>query len=207
MAQSGSAPVWGTGGRGFESRRPDQIPIEMSVLGDVRTVTSGAVPSLLGRRLPAVELAMEAVGDALEQVVGLPNGRDVQHRRRLLTHQRPLVRVLGKWVASLAGVPGRTAVHRTGLRVLPIPEVQVVQDVPRLGQVGADLHHLAEERDVLVLEAGHGRSRLQVDRLLVLLLLPLEQEHALSFVPDDCRDASSRSVVRWTGQAGDRPPP
>ena len=25
VAQSGSAPVWGTGGRGFESRRPDQI--------------------------------------------------------------------------------------------------------------------------------------------------------------------------------------
>jgi hypothetical protein len=27
VAQSGSAPVWGTGGRGFKSRRPDQIPI------------------------------------------------------------------------------------------------------------------------------------------------------------------------------------
>lgn len=26
VAQSGSAPVWGTGGRGFKSRRPDQIP-------------------------------------------------------------------------------------------------------------------------------------------------------------------------------------
>ncbi len=32
MAQSGSAPVWGTGGRRFKSGRPDQILIKASKL-------------------------------------------------------------------------------------------------------------------------------------------------------------------------------
>ncbi len=35
VAQSGSAPVWGTGGRGFKSRRPDQHPSVRPAFGPV----------------------------------------------------------------------------------------------------------------------------------------------------------------------------
>ena len=61
VAQSGSAPVWGTGGRGFKSRRPDQ---HLSVRAESTTRSSrprGVGPAAVER------LATDPLGSSLDQ--------------------------------------------------------------------------------------------------------------------------------------------
>src|SRR4051812_18999797 len=125
---------------------------------------------------PPVELAVQAIGDALEQVVGRANRGNVEDRVVAIADERPLVGVGREGVADLAGVAGRPTVARAALGGVLGREVQEVDRVARLAEIGALLHQRAEELDVLVFRAGLGRASLEVARLVVLLLAP-EKEH------------------------------
>ena len=58
---------------------------------------------------------MEAIGDALEQVVRGNHTAGVQHGIRALADERPLIRLLRQRVAHLACVSGRASLLSAGL--------------------------------------------------------------------------------------------
>jgi hypothetical protein len=114
----------------------------------------------------------------LKQVVGGIDAVRVEDRIRPLAHERPLAGILGKR-ADLARVSGRSALLRAGFGRGLAREVEVVQRVARLMEVGALLQELTEQREILVLDAELGRPGLGVDGL-VALFLAAEQGHVRS---------------------------
>src|SRR5918995_2511463 len=94
MARRGMPPRYGLGPRmnTVESRTEatTKRPLLRSALG------SGARGSL-----PAVEVAAEAIGDPLEQLISGVDTVRVQDRVLALAHERPLIGVLREWLANL----------------------------------------------------------------------------------------------------------
>ena len=81
VAQSGSAPEWGSGGRGFKSRRPDVlevVPLEFCTRKHSAPTTLGAFSLAADLKLLLANRAIHSV-----TIVTVRNKRDHCHFTRL----------------------------------------------------------------------------------------------------------------------------